>query len=165
MMNNEKALDTIGDLLEFAVKFAEQNDNTDDANEVLDTNRAWDAIEAARFFLAQPETPATPSAETPAMQEETPLTKEQLLATLEANNLTLSDCMRAFAADDDDPYAVACRDMMEDGNLEMDNNVITSEGNDGAYVLVWKFVSKEDAGIEDEEGKDGESAEDDDSSS
>ena len=62
---------------------------------------------------------------------------------------------------------VAGREMMEEGDLEMDGNVVISENDDGAYVMAWKFVSKEDAGLsdDDDDNENGESAEDDDSSS
>ena len=141
-MNKEKSKEVISNLLDFAVKYAEQNDDADDIE------KAWDTIDTARLFLAQPETPAT---------------KEQLLAALKASGLEFEDCVVAFAEDNNNPYVVAGREMMEDGDLEMDDNVVISEGEDGAYVFAWKFVSKEYAGIEDEDGNDGESEGSDDS--
>ena len=47
-LNEEKARAVIGGLLEFARKYAEQNDDSRDVDE------AWDAVDAARLFLAQP---------------------------------------------------------------------------------------------------------------
>lgn len=146
MMNNEKALDTIGDLLEFAVKYAEQNDDADDVYQ------AWEAIEAARLFLANPEAAVTP--DTSAIQEKTPPTNEQIQEILKAHNIDFSQCVSAFAEDDSNPYVVAGRDMVDGEDLQMDDSVVISEGEDGAYVLAWKFVSKDDAGISDDEDED-----------
>ena len=129
-MNPEKSRAVISDLLEFARKYAEQNDDADDVDE------AWDAIDTARLFLAQPEIPVT---------------GVQLLATLKANGVEFSDCVAAFAEDDDNPYVVAGREMMDEGDLEMDDKVVISKSDAGAYVLAWKWVSNEDAGLEEAE--------------
>ena len=129
-MNQEKSRAVIDDLLEFARKYAEQNDDADDVDE------AWDAIDTARLFLAQPEIPVT---------------GVQLLATLKANGVEFSDCVAAFAEDDDNPYVVAGREMMDEGDLEMDDKVVISKSDAGAYVLAWKWVSNEDASLEEAE--------------
>ncbi len=129
-MNPEKSRAVISDLLEFARKYAEQNDDADDVDE------AWDAIDTARLFLAQPEIPVT---------------GVQLLATLKANGVEFSDCVAAFAEDDDNPYVVAGREMMDEGDLEMDDKVVISKSDAGAYVLAWKWVSNEDASLEEAE--------------
>lgn len=129
-MNQEKSRAVIDDLLEFARKYAEQNDDANDVDE------AWDAIDTARLFLAQPEIPVT---------------GVQLLATLKTNGVEFSDCVAAFAEDDDNPYVVAGREMMDEGDLEMDDKVVISKSDAGAYVLAWKWVSNEDAGLEEAE--------------
>lgn len=128
-MNEEKACVVIGDLLEFARKYAEQNDDSDDVNE------AWDAVDAARLFLAQTK-PSTPR---PEVHTE----NEKSLAALKANGLTFAQCVTAFAESDDNPYVVAGRVMMSEGDLEMDDNVVISGNDDGAYVMAWKFVSND----------------------
>ena len=134
-MNKEKSRVIIDELLDLAVKYAEQNDDADDIEKV------WDTIDAARLFLAQPETSAT---------------NEQTLAALKANGLEFGDCVVAFAEDDDNPYVVAGREMMDGGDLEMDDKVVISESDDGAYVMAWKFVSKEFAldGLDKSDGND-----------
>ena len=129
-MNPEKSRAIINDLLEFARKYAEQNDDADDVD------KAWDAIDTARLFLAQPESTVT---------------GVQLLATLKANGVEFSDCVAAFAEDEDNPYVVAGREMMDEGDLEMDNKVVISETDAGAWVLAWKWVSNEDASLEEAE--------------
>ena len=129
-MNQEKSRAVISDLLEFALKYAEQNDDADDVD------KAWDAIDTARLFLAQPESTVT---------------GVQLLATLKANGVEFSDCVAAFAEDEDNPYVVAGREMMDEGDLEMDNKVVISETDAGAWVLAWKWVSNEDASLEEAE--------------
>ena len=129
-MNPEKSRAVISDLLEFALKYAEQNDDADDVD------KAWDAIDTARLFLAQPESTVT---------------GVQLLATLKANGVEFSDCVAAFAEDEDNPYVVAGREMMDEGDLEMDDKVVISKSDAGAYVLAWKWVSNEDANLEETE--------------
>ena len=131
-MNPEKSRAVISDLLEFALKYAEQNDDADDVD------KAWDAIDTARLFLAQPESTVT---------------GVQLLATLKANGVEFSDCVAAFAEDEDNPYVVAGREMMDEGDLEMDNKVVISETDAGAWVLAWKWVSNEDASLEETENE------------
>ncbi|MDA8190149.1 MAG: hypothetical protein M0Z68_01420 [Gammaproteobacteria bacterium] len=129
-MNPEKSRAIINDLLEFARKYAEQNDDADDVD------KAWDAIDAARLFLAQPESTVA---------------GVQLLATLKTNGVEFSDCVAAFAEDDDNPYVVAGREMMDEGDLEMDAKVVISKTDAGAWVLAWKWVSNEDASLEEAE--------------
>ena len=133
-MNPEKSRAVISDLLEFALKYAEQNDDGDDVDPT--TRKVWDAIAAARLFLAQPESTVT---------------GVQLLATLKANGVEFADCVAAFAEDEDNPYVVAGREMMDEGDLEMDDKVVISKSDAGAYVLAWKWVSNEDAGLEEAE--------------
>lgn len=128
-MNEEKARAVISDLLEFARKYAEQNDDADDVNE------AWDAVDAARLFLAQTKT------NTPRPEARTE--NEKSLVALKANGLTFAECVTVFAESDDNPYVVAGCEMMEEGDLEMDDNVVISENDDGAYVMAWKFVSND----------------------
>ena len=135
-MNQEKSRAVISDLLEFALKYAEQNDDGDDVDPT--TRKVWDAIAAARLFLAQPESTVT---------------GVQLLATLKTNGLEFSDCVAAFAEDDDNPYVVAGREMMDEGDLEMDDKVVISKTDAGAWVLAWKWVSNEDASLEETENE------------
>ena len=97
-MNEEKARAVISGLLEFARKYAEQNDDADDVNE------AWDAVDAARLFLAQTKT------KTPRPEARTE--NEKSLATLKANGLTFAECVTVFAESGDNPYVVAGREMM-----------------------------------------------------
>ncbi|HIV77298.1 MAG TPA: hypothetical protein H9899_07220 [Candidatus Sphingomonas excrementigallinarum] len=43
------------------------------------------------------------------------------------------------------------RDAVQTNNeLEMDDDAVTSVGDEGAFVMTWTYVSNEEAGIEDE---------------
>ena len=44
--------------------------------------------------------------------------------------------------------------MTSDGDVNIDDDAVVSIGNDGAYVASWLFVSKELAGLEDDEDED-----------
>lgn len=73
------------------------------------------------------------------------------LEALKAGGLTFADCTRAFAVPNDDPYVVAARDMiLGDDDTEIDDETVTSVGDDGAWVLSWLWVSNSDAGVPDE---------------
>lgn len=80
---------------------------------------------------------------------------KQALADLRNQGLSFSDCVAEFGVDrDENPYARAAHENhTSDGDLEFDDPIVVSEGDpDGAYVMCWKFIYKDDAGIgEDEE--------------
>jgi hypothetical protein len=62
-------------------------------------------------------------------------------------------CTRAFAAPDAHPIVQAARLLQKDGELEFDDRVVISEGDDddaGAYVLAWVWVDADQACDEDD---------------
>lgn len=70
------------------------------------------------------------------------------LLALKAQGLSFTDCLYAFGESDENPYVAAARDQARDGELEVDETTVVSEGADaGAYVGAWLWVSDEDAGI------------------
>lgn len=78
------------------------------------------------------------------------------LEALKADGLTFADCPRAFAAPNDDPYVVKAREMiLGDDDTEIDDETVTSVGDNGAWVLSWIWVSNGAAGISDEDEEEG----------
>lgn len=74
------------------------------------------------------------------------------LEALKADGLTFMDCERAFAVPNDDPYVVKAREMiLGDDDTEIDDETVTSVGDNGAWVLSWIWVSNSAAGISDDE--------------
>ena len=80
-----------------------------------------------------------------------------LLAALVGDGLRFGDCLAAFASEPDDPFAQAARENYQsgsDGDIDLDDRPVLSPSDDGAYVLAWVWVSKEDAGISQEDDAD-----------
>jgi hypothetical protein len=72
---------------------------------------------------------------------------ERLRALIE-EGLCFSDCVRAFAAEEEDPYVVAARRIHGDeGSVEIDDRAVLSDSCEGNYVSAWVWVSDEDAGV------------------
>lgn len=62
-----------------------------------------------------------------------------------AGHGSFTECIRAFKADDSDPYVAAARTMYHvDGKTEIDGETVISDSNDGAYVLAWVWVGKDE---------------------
>lgn len=62
-----------------------------------------------------------------------------------------ASCTRAFASADSHPIVQSARLLQKDGELEFDDRVVISEGDDGgAYVLAWVWVDAEEACDEDD---------------
>lgn len=59
---------------------------------------------------------------------------------------SFSEAIQAFGVDrDKDPYAiVAARHFGSEGEIEIDDRTVVSQGEGGAYVLAWLWVSNED---------------------
>jgi hypothetical protein len=72
---------------------------------------------------------------------------KERLGALIADGLTIGECLRAFAADDNDPYVKAARQKATD-TIEIDAQAVTSVGDDGAWVTAWVWVSNAQAGLE-----------------
>lgn len=71
------------------------------------------------------------------------------LKALIQKGLTFSDCVKAFGVDrDTNPYAkAACQVSCSEGEIEIDETTVLSEGDGGSYVQAWIWVSDETAGI------------------
>jgi hypothetical protein len=62
----------------------------------------------------------------------------------EKKGLTIGHCTQALAAPDDDPYVQAARERIPDeGVVELDDAVVISPSSDGAYVLAWHWIHKD----------------------
>jgi hypothetical protein len=90
-----------------------------------------------------------------------PSLEDQLLALIEAG-LNFGRAVPVFAEHQrqTEPHLSAYADgagntgFLSEGEVEVDGDAIVSEGSDGGYVMAWVFVSHEDAGIEQPEGDD-----------
>lgn len=71
---------------------------------------------------------------------------------------TFGECVRRHAAPNDNPYVMAARKthlvQSNDEDLELDDAVVLSEGERGAWAMAWIWISDAEAGIatEEEEG-------------
>lgn len=74
------------------------------------------------------------------------LTRDEIrttLKTLISKGLTFSHCISAFGVDTDtNPYASNAPS--KDGETEIDSTTVVSEGEGGAYVMAWVWVSDVD---------------------
>lgn len=81
-------------------------------------------------------------------------THDERIAMLKAHfkefGIQFSDMAHVFGVDrDSDPFAsVAHENYGREGEIEVDNPVVLSESDEGAYVMAWVWVSNDDAGIE-----------------
>ena len=66
----------------------------------------------------------------------------KLRRLLDVADVTLGDCIAAFAASERDPYVIAARRQHEPGVLELGEPTFVSETPTGAYVLAWLWVPK-----------------------
>ena len=71
------------------------------------------------------------------------------LKKLIGQGLSFSDCVRAFAAGDGDPFVAAARKKANE-QLEIDATAVASVGDDGAWVSAWVWVDNAEAGIAEE---------------
>ncbi len=69
-------------------------------------------------------------------------TPQELRAVLDDADVTLGDCISAFAADENDPYVILARRQHDPGVLELGEPTFVSETPSGAYVLAWIWVAK-----------------------
>jgi hypothetical protein len=129
----------IDDLLEYAVRFAEVNDEPA-------TSACWPVIEAARGYLR--DLSILGARDEPKTASASPGHRTHALAALRANGLTIGECIEALAVPDDDPYVAAARaKILGDDKVEIDDRTTTSVGDQGAWVLAWLWVSDEWAGF------------------
>lgn len=71
-----------------------------------------------------------------------PRKSADLRAVLDDADVTLSDCIEAFAADENDPYVVLARQQHKPGVLELGEPTYVSETPSGAYVMAWIWIPK-----------------------
>ena len=65
-----------------------------------------------------------------------------LRAVLDDADVTLGDCIQAFAADENDPYVFLARQHHKVGVLELGEPTYVSETPSGAYVMAWIWIPK-----------------------
>ncbi len=108
-------------------------DGTYDAADNLDIEAKRLSVESAQALLAN-SLPPVPLADA--------------LAALKTNGLMFGDCISAFAAAVDDPYAAAARNEAKEGEVEVDDCTVVSISDDGgAYVMAWIWINNSEAGI------------------
>lgn len=74
--------------------------------------------------------------------------RSEALAALKEEGLTIGECIRALASPEDDPFIRKARDLIVGSNdVDIDDQTIASQGENGAWVLAWQWVSNEQAGI------------------
>lgn len=69
-----------------------------------------------------------------------------LLKQLKAAGLQFGEIIEVYGSDDANPYATAAADHAND-DLILDPSPVVSEADEGAYVLMWKWISNMAAGI------------------
>ncbi len=133
----------IDDLLRYAIRFAEHNDEPRSGD-------CWRAIQAARAHLgeAAEQSPEQGRAEqrlrAGAVRASSALS--ELAAEIRAEGWTIGDCIRALAVPNDDPYVVAARALIAgDDDQEIDDQTTTARGDGGAWVLSWLWIGNEKA--------------------
>lgn len=84
------------------------------------------------------------------------LTSEQRIAaleTLKAQGLCFSEIVPLYgeSADDNRYVAYARENLTREGEIEVDDPAVVSDGDDkGCYILAWVWVSDEDIGVTDD---------------
>lgn len=69
----------------------------------------------------------------------------QALQQLKEAGLRFGEIIDVYGEKDANPYVTAAAE--DAGDLVLDSSPVVSEGEEGAYVLMWKFISNEAAGI------------------
>lgn len=91
------------------------------------------------FWVAQNAKPAAPA------------TLVEQLAALKAAGLGFSDCVKAFAAPNDNPFVAQARVLVMGGedDIALDDDVVLAESpeGDGARALAWIWISNDEAGV------------------
>lgn len=91
---------------------------------------------------------ATNEGEVPALTVED---LDQLAQQLNDGDLTptrLDQVVEDLKGQADDPFIHAARELWANDECEIDDIAIVSEGDDGAFVSAWVWVSNSEAGIE-----------------
>jgi hypothetical protein len=97
-----------------------------------------DAVKAVFAELKPPRQRKTPPKSKPG-------SIARRFARLRADGLTFADCVKAWAADDDDKYVVYAREhLAREGAVEFDDHVVLSDSSGGNYVMAWIWVDDDD---------------------
>ena len=138
---HEAARTIVDNLLDYAVRFAE-------VNEEPATGDCWSSIDAARAYLRETATKDPGSGNALRSLVADAGYRVRALAALRAGGLTIGDCIQALAVGDDDPYVRAARTaIMGDDEVEIDDRTTTSVGDGGAWVLAWLWTRDAQAGV------------------
>ena len=131
----------IDDLLAYALRFAESNDEPA-------TGDCWAVIERARHYLRESANRDQSRETAPSAPASGAVPGIPSLEALCAGGLTIGECIRAFAVPGDDPYVSAARATIDaDDDTEIDDHTTTSVGDGGAWVLAWLWISDAQAGV------------------
>lgn len=131
----------IDDLLAYALRFAESNDEPA-------TGDCWAVIERARHYLRESANQDQSRETAPSVPASGAVPGIPSLEALCAGGLTIGECIRAFAVPGDDPYVSAARATIDaDDDTEIDDHTTTSVGDGGAWVLAWLWISDAQAGV------------------
>lgn len=70
----------------------------------------------------------------------------ELLKQLKAAGLQFGQIIEVYGTDEANPYVTAAAEASDEG-LILDPTPVVSEGEEGAYVLMWKWISNQTAGV------------------
>lgn len=69
------------------------------------------------------------------------------LSALKSRGLKFADCISAFATHAGDPYVEYVRNVVQTEERGVDDKVVIAPGEDGAFVMMWQWVSDREAGL------------------
>lgn len=67
--------------------------------------------------------------------------QQEVFAELAALGMQFKTCMQDFPAGETNPFVRCAQEAASEGSLEVDANAAVSEGENGAYVQAWMWVS------------------------
>lgn len=132
-------------LLAYALRFAGSDDKPASGD-------CWDLIAQARRYLVEMERQQGRGAAAPDAVADGETNGEAIrargLEALRRDGLTIGECIRAFAAPDDDPYVAAAREAVDSNDdVRLDEPTATARAEGGAWVLSWRWISDRQAGV------------------
>lgn len=77
----------------------------------------------------------------------TPANDATVIETLKSNGMDLAVCTKAFAAEETNLYVLYARQNLTSYEAELDDAVCIAPGSDGAFVMMWHWVSSREAGF------------------
>lgn len=137
----KRSREIIGNLLEYVVRFAALNGE-------LPNSDCWSAFQAAWTYLQETAEQVPSREDNPQPANDGGDARASALAALRVCGLTIGECIQALAVPDDDPYVKVAREFIRGrDDQEIDDRTATSVGDGGAWVLGWRWVSDEQAGV------------------